>query len=211
MLIEKPSSREDRERADQRHRHGHHRDQGRAPVLQEQIDDEHDEHDRLGERDDDLADALGDRQRRVERVLDTARSAGKRERELGIVLADALGDGERVRARHLEHGDGAARLTVDAADLLVVERAELDSRDVVQADDGAVRVCAHDDVAELFRRLEPSLRADRVGELLAGGAGFAPICPDGFTVLCCWMARLRSGTVRPSRASRSGLTQIRIA
>src|SRR5450830_1386201 len=43
------------------------------------------------------------------------------------------------------------------------------------------------------------------------GAGSAPTWPAGFTVLCCWTARERSLTVRPSFASWSGWIQIRIA
>ncbi len=43
------------------------------------------------------------------------------------------------------------------------------------------------------------------------GAGSPPILPDGFTAFCCLIASTRSGTVRPSRASLSGDTQIRIA
>ena len=55
------------EGADQRHRHGNHRDERRPPVLQEEEDDDDDEDHGLDERLDDLADALGHRQRRVER------------------------------------------------------------------------------------------------------------------------------------------------
>jgi hypothetical protein len=43
------------------------------------------------------------------------------------------------------------------------------------------------------------------------GTGSAPIWPDGLTAFCCWMARCRSLTVRPSFASWSGLSQMRIA
>ena len=43
------------------------------------------------------------------------------------------------------------------------------------------------------------------------GAGRAPICPDGFTVLCCWTARTRSGTVMPIDARRSAFNQMRNA
>ena len=60
--------REHREGADQRDRHGDHRNERRAPVLQEQVDDEDDQEHRLGERDEDLADALGHRQRRVDGI-----------------------------------------------------------------------------------------------------------------------------------------------
>ena len=48
--------RKHRERADERHRHRDHRDERGAPVLQEQVDDEDHEHDRIAERDQDLAD-----------------------------------------------------------------------------------------------------------------------------------------------------------
>ena len=69
--------REEDERADERDRHGHQRNQRRAPVLQEDEDDDDDERDRFEQRVDDLVDALGDRQRRVERdqVLHVAREA----------------------------------------------------------------------------------------------------------------------------------------
>ncbi len=57
----------DGERADERHRHGNHRDERRPPVLQEEEDDDDDEDHGLDQRLDDLADAFADRQRGVER------------------------------------------------------------------------------------------------------------------------------------------------
>ena len=44
VLIEKPSSGNTANVPIERHRHGEHRDQRRAPVLQEQEHDEDDEH-----------------------------------------------------------------------------------------------------------------------------------------------------------------------
>ena len=111
-----------------------------------------------------------DRQRRVERV-DVVEVAREARAQLVHLLAHARGDRQRVRAGRLEHRDADAGLAVDAADLLVVQRAELDARDVPQAHDRAVGVRAHDDVAELLRRLQPAVRAHRVGHLLAGRAG----------------------------------------
>ena len=46
-LIVKPSSPQPEERADDRHRHGEQRDERRAPVLQEDEDDERDERHRI--------------------------------------------------------------------------------------------------------------------------------------------------------------------
>ena len=44
-----------------------------------------------------------------------------------------------------------------------------------------------------------------------GAAGWPPNWPDGDSVFCCEMALTMSGTVMPSRAIRSGLSQTRIA
>ena len=52
-------------------------------------------------------------------------------------------------------------------------RAELDAGDVAEVEDGAVRVGAEDDVAELLGSDEAALRANGVGELLALGDGLA--------------------------------------
>ena len=85
--------------------------------------------------------------------------------------ADAFGNGERVRSRGLEHGNRAARLAVHAADLLVVQGAQLDAGDVAHPDHRAIRVRSHGDVPELLFCLETALRPDRVGHLLTEGHG----------------------------------------
>ena len=73
-------------------------------------------------------------------------SRGKRCRQVGHRRLDAVGDVERVGAGNLEDGDDRGRLAVVAADGVVEHRAELEARDVLQADLRAVRVGAEDDV-----------------------------------------------------------------
>ena len=101
--------REEREGADERHRHGEERDERRAPALEEDEDDEHDQADRLEERLDDLADARFDRRRRVERDL-VSMPGGKRFSRSAIVSSDVLGDVERVRSRDWKAAMTAAGL-----------------------------------------------------------------------------------------------------
>ena len=60
--------REHREGANQRHRYGQHRDERRAPVLEEEKYDEDDEHQGFREGLHDVLDAFGHRQRGIERV-----------------------------------------------------------------------------------------------------------------------------------------------
>jgi len=75
----------------------------------------------------------------------------------------------------------------------------------------AVRIRSHGNRAELFRRLQPALGANRVAELLSGrrrlGADLAGRV-DGALLLD---GADEFGTVSPSLARRSGLTQMRIA
>ena len=144
-----------------------HRDQRGAPVLQEQEHDQDDQDHRLDERDGDLADAFGDGAGGVERVLE-AQIRGEARFEEGHLLPHAVRDLQRVRAGRLEDRDRAAGLAVDAADLLVVQRPELDSGDVAQPDHRAVRVRADRNRPELRLGLKPPLRANGVGHVLTG-------------------------------------------
>ena len=59
-------------------------------------------------------------------------------------------------------------MAVEAAGLRVVVAADLDTRDIAQANDGAVRRRAQDDRAELVRRLQTRLGVDGRVELLIG-------------------------------------------
>ena len=77
-----------------------------------------------------------------------------------------LANVQRVRAGLQEDADEGRLAPVHAADELVVLRAELDARDVLQAQDRAVGVRADDDVLELLRLGEPALGGDGVDELL---------------------------------------------
>ena len=99
----------------------------------------------------------------------------------------------------------AAGLPVEGAVLRVVQRPELDPGDVAQAHQRAVGVLAHDDVAELLGRDEAALRADRVGELLAVGAGSAPTWPAGLTVFCAPDRVLDVADGEPERREHVGL------
>ena len=107
---------------------------------------------------------------RVERVAERE-IRRKARRELGHLRADAIGHGERVRAWRLEDRNRAAGLAVRAADLLVVQCAELDARDVAKPDDRAVGIRPDGNRAELLFGLEASLRADGVGHVLTERRG----------------------------------------
>ena len=77
MLIEKPSSGNTMNVPIERHRHREQRDEGRAPVLEEDEDDEDDQHTASKSVWTISVDARGDRRGRVERhlLLDVRREA----------------------------------------------------------------------------------------------------------------------------------------
>ena len=163
-----PQQRKHGEGADERHRHGNQRDERRPPVLQEEEDDENDQDHGLEERVDDLADALGHRQRRVECdcVVEVSGEPAFEVRERAF---DAVRGGQRIGAGRLIDGDDGGGLPVHARQLLIVEGAQFDAGHVLHAHDGAVQVGADDDLAKLLRRLEPPLREHRVRLLHALG------------------------------------------
>src|SRR5262249_57964946 len=80
---------------------------------------------------------------------------------------DLVSSGQRVRTGSLKNPDEGAGLAVDPRPLLIVERAEFDPGDILEPHGRAVRVRAHNDLAELFRRSKPPLRADGVSHLLS--------------------------------------------
>ena len=102
----------------------------------------------------------------VSRAIDVVEVVREPLLELRHDLLDALGHRDGVGARDLEDADRAGGLAVQARALLVVQGAELDPADVLQAHHGPVGVQADDDVAELLRRDEAPLGTDGVGELL---------------------------------------------
>ena len=83
--------------------------------------------------------------------------------------------------------------------------AQLDACDVAQVQDRAVGVGAENDVAELFRRDQPALRADGVGELLALGNGLAADLAGGVDVVLRLDGGDDVGAVTPSLRQLIGL------
>ena len=158
--------RKENERPDQRHRYGEQRNQGGAPALQEEKDDQRDEQHGLEEGDEDLSDSLGHRRRGVQGdgVVEVGRKALL---QLRHRRPDTVGDGDRVRAGRLEDAEDERRLSVVAPELVVGQRAELDAGDVAEPHRRTVRVEPHGDVAELLGGEEPPLGAHGIGELLA--------------------------------------------
>ncbi len=157
---------EEGEGPDEGHRNGDQGDEGRAPVLEEQEDDQDDENHRLPEGARDLLHPLGDRQRGVEAhlVVEVAREALL---ELGHHVLDALRDREGVGSRRLEGGDEGRGPSVEAPRLVVREGPQLDARDVLESHDRPLGGDADHDGSELFGGDETPLGAHAVGELLA--------------------------------------------
>ena len=136
---------------------------------------------------------------------------GKRFARSAIVLRMLSATSSAFEPGRLERGDDRRGLAVERAVLLVVERAELDARDVLHAHDRAVGVLADDDVAELLRLDEAPLRADRVRELLPGRRGLGADLPGGVDDVLRAERVLDVGHRQPEpRAARPGLSQMRI-
>jgi len=74
---------------------------------------------------------------------------------------------QRIGTRHLVEGDEGSRLAVEPALLAIVLGAKFDAGNIADAHDRAVWVGAQHDAAELLGALQATLRAHRVGELLA--------------------------------------------
>src|SRR5207245_6044764 len=87
--------------------------------------------------------------------------------------ADALRGVKAVRARQLVDGNYGAGLAIQTTDRAVVLCAQLDSGHIFHAHDPAIRILAHDDVAELFQRSQASPRQQRIGKLLITGSRLA--------------------------------------
>jgi hypothetical protein len=87
----------------------------------------------------------------------TRSPAGNRVARSFIVFRMFSATSSAFEPGRLERGDHRRRLTVERARLLVVERAQLDARDVLHAHARPVGVLADDDVAELARFDEPPL------------------------------------------------------
>ncbi len=151
--------------ADQRHRHGDGGNQRRPPVLQEQEDhQEHEDH-RLAQRLDHLTNRHLDKARGV--IRHCIRESGRELQRQGLErVLDHASDFERIGAGLQENSNQGSVAAVVAADEVVVLRPEFDPRDVFQADRGAPRARAHDDVLEFLGIDQTPLGRDRVDQFL---------------------------------------------
>ena len=151
--------REHGEGADERYGNGDDRDHRGAPLLQEHQDHNDDEHhclqQRILHRVDRLLDELGG-------IIDDAifeafGESLRRGLHLGL---DRLGGFERVRPRALERREQHRRVARQIGVAVIVRRAELDARDVGDANLPPVGVGADHDIGELLRVGEAALRLD---------------------------------------------------
>ena len=187
------------ERTDERHGDSEQRDDRRAPVLQEDENDEHDERERLGECMEHLLDRRLDVIRRVKdlRHLHAGRQVRLR---LFKDFADALDGLHGVCiARELD-AERDGRVAVEFRDDAVALLARLDARDILQAHELAFAVRAQDDVAEFFRRRQTAGNLARILFFLPvldrqradrAGRGLHVLLFDGIRDICNREAKLR--------------------
>ena len=144
-----------RKGTNQRHRDRHDRDDRRTPALQEHQHHDDNQCHRFIDGLDQLADGLPDELGRV--VADiVVEPLGKTGLQLGHRVLDALCGRKRVRSGPLGHQHRDRGLPQLEAVGGVVERAELDPRDVAQPHDAAVLARFDDDVFKLGWVLQPS-------------------------------------------------------
>ena len=154
------------ERRQQRHRHGQHRDQRRAPALEEQRDDDEDEEQRFEER----VNHFLDRGVHELRCVDDGEVAHivRERRPNGLqLLANQAGALHGVRARREIHGHDRCRPAVVLRGIVVGFRTEGDIGDVTDADEPAGGQRLDDDVAEFLLGDQAALDPHRVLESLA--------------------------------------------
>ncbi len=163
--MEKPRSVHQRERADQRDRDGHERDQGGANRAQEQKDDEHDEEDGLADGLIDVLDQLGDEHRFVVGHANL-HAVGQRGGDFRQHRVDFLRHFERVGGRLLDDAERDGRFAVEADDAPLIERAQLGVAHIGQAHEIAVGLL-DDEIVELGGRAQIRLRQHGELALLA--------------------------------------------
>ena len=206
-----PEREHERERAQQGHHHCRGADERGAEVLEEQVDDEDDEDDRLEQRVLDLGDGLAHELGGVERheVVEAVREPRPHAPERGV---HRRGDLQGVRARLLIDGDEGGGKAVQPAVDDVLAQADFDPRDVLEADDRAFALARPQDDVLVARRLGGRLLGDhRERQLDAPGRRLLPDLPGPVQRVLAETARWMSLVVIPSDAIRSGFIQIRIA
>ena len=151
--------RQDAEGAQQHHRHRDRRNQRGAPVLQEDIHDQYHQGDGFQQGHHHVMDGQPDEQGVVDGVDDLHAGWQRGLQFIGLGL-DRIHRLERIGARRQhDRKTGGGIAVVKAGDGIGL-RAQLDARDIAQPDHGAAGRGLEDDVAELFRRLQPRLRGD---------------------------------------------------
>ena len=162
-----PHQAHDEECADERDGNGEDRDDRCAPRLQEQNHDEDHEHERFSQR---VDHGVNRELNKLRRIVDDGVADARRE-VLFQVLHLSL-DGrrrrERIRAGLLKDDEGRRGLVVQIRVDGVVLGAKLDTRDVTDADDGAIRFGVDHDVFELIRGGQASERFDVDRECTVG-------------------------------------------
>ena len=189
--------------ADQRHRHRGERNQGCAPVLQEQEHNEEHQRHRLQQSLYHLAYRYFDETRGVVHVLEF-HADRESLRNLRHGLADILGDVERIGARLQEDAEQRGLFAVDATDEIVILRRQLHACHVFQAQCGAARIRANDDFLELPRILKPALGRDGVDQFLRTARGcLADLAGGELRVLFVQRAqKIRGGELQLRHAVR---------
>src|SRR5580704_10496445 len=137
------------ERANQRDRNSHRRNDGGPPIQQEQEDHDDDDQDRLFQRRYHFADRVADNRRRIEcnDVLDSWREGLRQLRQLSPC---GLVDGQRIGVRQLLHTDADGVVPAVKQVGVVGLRANLCSPNIFQLNDAVLGVL-DDDVFELDR------------------------------------------------------------
>ena len=158
--------------AQQHHRHGDGGNQGGAEVLEEQVHHQEDQDDRLHQGLQHLLDGQPDEGGGVvgEHRLD---ALGEELLQLGETVPHQVGGVQGVGAGGQLDGQAGGGLAVVAGRGLIAFRTDLDARHVPKPDLRAVGVDPQQDGAELFRRFQAALGADRGVERLAGQGGQA--------------------------------------
>ena len=161
-----PERLHEEERADERHWNRQDRDQGRAPVAQEDEDDERHQHEGLAQRVEDLLDGGIEEARDV--VVDfVVHPTGERRLldllELGLHVRNDL---TGVASGGLLQDDRGRRIPVQVGVDVEELASELDLRDVFQPKGLAVLVGPNDDVLVLIGFVESSLIGQNVFERL---------------------------------------------
>ena len=141
-----------------------------AEVAQEQVNHQHNQHERLKQRFLHLRDGVRDEGGAVvehSRLQPFREAAGRRIQR----LLHPCGGLHGVGARRQVHADRHGRVAVEAAFAVPLRRAQLHARHVAHAQHGAVRVGAHDDGAELLGAGEAplGLQVDLELRVVAGG------------------------------------------